>query len=266
MNYDYLIQYISQHLHAFVRIFSLDYKLSKSFCGHLNFQDKLFHGTIPNYFTAFSNLFSEPILLSVSEQIIYALIPADKQYIVIGPIRFRVPIQLKHCAKSPSIDDAWLESVPYCEFGDFTVDVLLVYNLTHPDILSEEDLLLANCVDLKKEQEALKYFSNLVFQNREFKKAHNPYDQELREFSSIEHGNLEQLKRSLEEDYPGEIGILASNPLRQTKNRAIVVITLASRSAIRGGLSAEIAFSLSDSYIQKIEECDDIPTLFHLLR
>ena len=73
-----------------------------------------------------------------------------------------------------------------------------------------------------------------------------------------------QLERSLSEDYPGEIGTLSEDPLRHAKNRGIVVVTLASRAAMRGGVVPEAAYSLSDSYIQKIEKCRDIPAVFHL--
>ena len=48
-------------------------------------------------------------------------------------------------------------------------------------------------------------------------------------------------------------GIVAAEQLRQMKNTFIVSVTLASRAAIRGGMDAEDAFSLSDAYIQKCE-------------
>lgn len=127
-------------------------------------------------------------------------------------------------------------------------DVVLHENFVNPDI--ENDL----------EQTHIKH----TFENREIGKVHNPYDQEIREFTSIEKGDIENLKKSLSENYPGEIGKLARTPLRQMKNRGIVVITLACRAAIRGGILPEEAFSLSDSYIQKIEDCNDISTVQHL--
>ncbi|HCT90005.1 MAG TPA: hypothetical protein DF613_01285, partial [Lachnospiraceae bacterium] len=43
--------------------------------------------------------------------------------------------------------------------------------------------------------------------------------------------------------------ILAVDQLRQSKNRAISLITLASRAAIEGGISAENALTVSESYI-----------------
>ena len=114
--------------------------------------------------------------------------------------------------------------------------------------------------------DALKKFSALSFHNREEGIHHNPYDQEVREMLSIEEGNLELLQKSLAERYSGTLGVLAENPLRSTKNLCIVVIALASRAAIRGGLSPETAFSLSDSYIQQIECCSSADSAGELLR
>jgi YesN/AraC family two-component response regulator len=59
---------------------------------------------------------------------------------------------------------------------------------------------------------------------------------------------------------------LADSPLRSAKNIGIVVITLASRSAIRGGVLPEVAFSLSDSYIQQLEHVTDITSVQYLIR
>lgn len=48
-------------------------------------------------------------------------------------------------------------------------------------------------------------------------------------------------------------GVVAGEPLRQRKNLFIVTVTLASRAAIQGGMQADDAFALSDSYIQQCE-------------
>ena len=48
------------------------------------------------------------------------------------------------------------------------------------------------------------------------------------------------------------------NPLRQAKDEAIVATTLVTRAAIRGGMIPEAAYSLSDYYIQAVENGTDI--------
>ena len=49
------------------------------------------------------------------------------------------------------------------------------------------------------------------------------------------------------------------------RNRGIVVVTLASRAAIRGGLLPEIAFSMSDVFIQKLEQETDLSLLLNMM-
>lgn len=43
-------------------------------------------------------------------------------------------------------------------------------------------------------------------------------------------------------------------PLRQAKNSIIVFISLCTRAAIEGGLSPDLAYTLGDTYIQKVED------------
>lgn len=101
--------------------------------------------------------------------------------------------------------------------------------------------------------------NNTIFEIQERQTTHNPYSLELREQDSIRQGNIEELKRCWEEQYDGELGVLASNPLRNAKNIAIGVITLSSRSAIEGGLSPELSFSMADGFIRNIEDKLTLP-------
>ena len=103
--------------------------------------------------------------------------------------------------------------------------------------------------------------SQELFLHQENISLHNPYEQELRELNSISSGDIDALEKSMSETYEGEIGILAKDPLRSAKNVAIGNVTLASRAAIRGGMSVEKSFSLADSFIQQIEDIENIPEI-----
>ncbi|MCF2132464.1 AraC family transcriptional regulator [Strepomyces sp. STD 3.1] len=76
-------------------------------------------------------------------------------------------------------------------------------------------------------------------------------------FQCIKEGNKETLADMLENYeyiFKGE-GVLAKNShLRSLKNSVICLIAAATRSAIDGGLNPEVALTLSDLYIQQIEE------------
>lgn len=53
-------------------------------------------------------------------------------------------------------------------------------------------------------------------------------------------------------------GQMSSNVIRQNKNTFIVITTLISRAAIEAGMKIEDAFALSDSFIQRCENTDDL--------
>ena len=92
---------------------------------------------------------------------------------------------------------------------------------------------MKNRISSSVEDSIQEYFSRLIFENEELEKVHNPHDQELREFGSIESGDVERLEKSRSEDYVGELGTLSKDPLRNMQYMGVVVITLASRAAIR---------------------------------
>ena len=274
VNYQYLMKHISYHLHTIVRQYIPDSGLTESYCARVSFSDVFRADEIFDIFSHIQDSFENasgtlynppsPVILSVNDRFVYTIIPAADRCFIVGPVRLSAPVSFRHTYSITAVGPQWTDSVPVCEFDSLTDDILLTYNLCHKEELSQETLLMENCIDTRTDEKLQESFSKLVFENREYGKIHNPYDQELREFSSIESGDLEQLKRSLDEDYTGEVGLLADQPLRNAKNRAIVVVTLASRAAMRGGVVPEAAYSLSDSYIQKIEKCRDIPAVFHL--
>lgn len=53
-------------------------------------------------------------------------------------------------------------------------------------------------------------------------------------------------------------GVMAADQLRQARNAFIVTVSLASRSAIRGGMDVEEALTTSDQYIQQCELLNDL--------
>lgn len=81
------------------------------------------------------------------------------------------------------------------------------------------------------------------------------YEYELVMLKDIEDGNINyrvnRSKMAAMVPMPGKMSV--ADPLRQTKNMIIVQIATCSRAAVKGGLPSEIAFSMSDSYIQSIE-------------
>ena len=264
MHLQILIEYISRELHTFVRTYSHNIEEMASFCAIRDFEDP-YYDNIPlcKYMTRLEQE-QQPILFSFGN-IYYALLSDQQDYFLVGPVLFETPISL-FLSEEQSIDQNWITTLPTLEFSHYIKHILLFHNLFAETPCNQRTLLRSNLAQREINEAIQTKYTRILFENQENTTRHNPYDQELREQSSIEHGDLEQLQQSLSEDYVGNIGTLAKDPVRNIKNLAIVLVTLASRSAIRGGLSPEIAFSLSDSYIQQIEEINDISNLTYFAK
>ncbi|MFD3450381.1 helix-turn-helix domain-containing protein [Microbacteriaceae bacterium 4G12] len=77
-------------------------------------------------------------------------------------------------------------------------------------------------------------------------------------FGAVKAGDREAVIKHYYAYPQKEIGLLSlTSQLRHEKNIGIAVITLATRYAVQGGLSTEVAYVLSDFYIQTIEELND---------
>lgn len=272
MNTAYLMRHVSYGLHTIVKSWPHPIypdTIPEIFCGRQDFQDTFL--TAVDLCQALDTweetdaCTSMPILFSIYRLLYYAYIPSAEQDFLIGPVRFSSPVHMNRNLAHTPFSPEEIDPVPECEFSDFVSQVLLVYNLQHASLLTLDDLVAANCIENSINDAIMENFSSLVFDRREQEQPHNPYDQELREFSSIEQGDTEMLRRSLQEDYTGKIGTLAKDQVRHMRNRGIVVITLASRAAIRGGLLPEVSYSMSDVFIQKLEEESDTAVLLNMM-
>lgn len=147
---------------------------------------------------------------------------------------------------------------PYCDLMTFLNCVLLIYNHMTGKELYIDSLCQYYFIDINSKNEDMSGINDKVFDTQENEVLHNPYSHECRKLESIENGDIEKLKECQKEVWVGRIGKVADNPLRQEKNIAIIVIVLASRAAIRGGVSPELAFTMADTFIMRIESMDNL--------
>ena len=143
--------------------------------------------------------------------------------------------------------------LPYCELKTFLEAMkLLLYEETGEKVCLSE---------LYKKQQPEPEQQKFFEKKRWMEKGghlHNPYQHEQKKLGSIRAGNLKLLEECQDEVWPGEIGQLADNPLRQEKNLSIVVMSIACRAAIDGGVAPQKAFSMSDVFISNIERMTQV--------
>lgn len=103
-----------------------------------------------------------------------------------------------------------------------------------------------------------------LFENREDAREHTPYSQELAILHCVREGNYQQLEATFKALPETKYGKMSDNPLRQLFYGCITSTTLVTRYAIEGGMDEEAAFTLSDVYIKKMENCRSLFEL-HML-
>lgn len=94
--------------------------------------------------------------------------------------------------------------------------------------------------------------------------SHTSYREELAVLRCVRDGDLERLESTYRAQPEIQYGRMSSNPYRQTLYAVIANITLVTRYAIEGGLPEEVAFSLSDRYIQRIEQVRTTTDLLYI--
>lgn len=253
-----LLQYLSKKMHTHAYKLTIDGEITFSCCKVLAFQDTYIKDKDFLDFLLESPPQGIPCLRSIRQKDIYGIVTGHNAIYIVGPVSFASPVYLNCDYNELMLEEEIEKYVPQVNPDDYLEDILFLNHMITGVESTIEQIIETNCLNHDHTGKVQKHFNDILFENHENNVHHNPYDQEMREFGSIENGDLIQLEKSLQEDYDGTIGTLAKDPLRNLKNLGIVLVTLASRAAIRGGLSPEIFFSLSDSYIQQIEECKDL--------
>lgn len=253
-----LLQYLSKKMHTHAYKLTIDGEITFSCCKVLAFQDTYIKDKDFLDFLLESPPQGIPCLRSIRQKDIYGIVTGHNAIYIVGPVSFASPVYLNCDYNELMLEEEIEKYVPQVNPDDYLEDILFLNHMITGVESTTEQIIETNCLNHDHTGKVQKHFNDILFENHENNVHHNLYDQEMREFGSIENGDLIQLEKSLQEDYDGTIGTLAKDPLRNLKNLGIVLVTLASRAAIRGGLSPEISFSLSDSYIQQIEECKDL--------
>jgi AraC-like DNA-binding protein len=153
---------------------------------------------------------------------------------------------------------AAFQQTPIYAYIEFARLIAMVYYLIYREGMDISLLATAGVSQAAIEfsPEAHTYERKRVYDE---KTLHATYAFEQQIWECIREGKLEKLKRHLLSGTYGNVGPIANNdPIRQQKNTFICAVTLATRAAIEGGLSPEVAYSLSDLYIQQVETMKDV--------
>lgn len=115
-----------------------------------------------------------------------------------------------------------------------------------------------NDKDVQKQND--EYYKKIK-ENREESFSHSSYANEQKVSETIKIGDKENAKRILKEINLTPHAKLAVDEIRSYKNSMICSCTFMTRAAIAGGVNPDSAFTLSDTYINKIENIQNLNEL-----
>ena len=93
-----------------------------------------------------------------------------------------------------------------------------------------------------------------LFAQRENDFSHLPYDDELSFYNAVKRGDLELVKKTMLPLSNQRLGRLSDNGLRNMQYHLIITIAFITRFCIEGGVDPELAYTLSDLNIQRIDK------------
>lgn len=94
-----------------------------------------------------------------------------------------------------------------------------------------------------------------LFLQQEYANFHLPYSDEMHFYNAVRSGDFEEVKKHMVPITSNKLGKLSSNPLRNLRYHLIITIAMITRFCIEGGMPAESAYTLSDIYIQQLDNC-----------
>ena len=169
-------------------------------------------------------------------------------------------------AAQHKLDPNFPYRISHTTLETFCQGISMIFHHCTGQRLSWDQIVMSNFQTETQKQVLQEKIGEVCYHFQEQGKVHNPYSQEKWEQDCIRRGDLEGLQKSFQETYVGEVGLLSQNPVRQARNISIVLVTLSTRSAIEGSLPSEIAYSLSDAFIQRVEELNQPTDIYSAAR
>lgn len=137
----------------------------------------------------------------------------------------------------------------------------VIHQIENGDSIEIEEILKENALEENyMAEEPVKQLDFYEMQHLDDEKYHHTYLEECYIMESVREG-LPDEARNRAQAPAGDTGILSSIRSNHYRNLAVVAVAIASREAIKGGVSPAKAYQLSDIFINQIDKCMDIGEL-----
>lgn len=207
----------------------------------------------------------EPVVYQDPHGILFGCIKEAETHYLLGPLPYRT-------IKRTELSD-------YCKFygierenekliHSFTIAQIIAVIALAAEIItsmkySDEELLGRNGLHTASDEMLLHDRVQHYIRDEEREMGHHTYAEERAILASVKDGRDDDVQRkSLATDRI--LGKLSKDELTHWKYAAVAAITLCSRAAMEGGVHPATAYHYSDFYIQRLDDCHDVPAVIAL--
>ena len=270
-----MLSYISDFCNQFYQATAIPVSYRNTKTGKQEFFPKQFDipGIFQKSLPGFTQMKRNPDYFATDSFSYYGYVESETEpfVIIIGPIYstpysdFMVHNFMKEWAiphEHKAVISEFLFQLPVVSFSRFQQFLGLLYCVVNQKTMDVNAHFRHTDSDPKTQLSDL--HSKQVYDAKENRIYHNTWHFEQKLMNYIQQGDTEGLERFLLSAASIEEGIVADNALRQRKNIFITTVTMATRSAIIGGLDIEQAYQLSDLYIQECERQAQIDAISSL--
>lgn len=267
MNEMSLMNYISHYLHTCICRYDSTYNMVSSCCARRDLPISLLQPAemIKPLITESSTYL--PRIVSAEENLIYGVVPFQHDFYVIGPNLLQDTIHLNHRLYRLPDTEASHTLLYECGLSDYVRILLLLYHLEAEKPEGETDIIHENCLENTITETIQKTYTETTFERNETEQPHNPYDQEFREQSSIENGNIAEFQyaamvHELKEQQKGT-PVKEKNPhIRRCKN--YIYSHLHDKLTVQ---SLAGALNINANYLSELfQKCEGISLSRYILR
>ena len=199
---------------------------------------------------------SFPHIFKWNGEYYFGYIPAPKSYIIVGPVKFSANlVNPVFSFEGDSLHPA--DEIKTVRVSDFVRSVLFLYEYFNNDTVSASDFITRNILDPEYIRETSESVAKMIYKSSENREGHHTAARVDRLVECVETGNVAMIVDVTMDNLDGGHGITISDNLRNSKNMAIVGVTIVTRAAIKAGIHYELAYNLSDNYIKQIELSND---------
>lgn len=157
-----------------------------------------------------------------------------------------------------------IEDFPRIQLRESLLAANLVLNTLADDSKRTCIDLLEGCLNENEDIQMYSLVGEELRQNDAFQSNHTQADENLL-YQYIEKGNAEYLKKNYDLLYPSHPVIL-DEIHRNEEYMAVIGISLASRAAIRGGLTSREGYLVNDIYLKRLSACKTVTEIYDLVK